>query len=126
MKTIGGNLSDSIEKETASESNSEPKESDLGEHVSESGSEEEQAENENTTLIKTKVLDPCQHCESSNGYDNFVMRCAKCLWGDNRKLFPVCDYTIPFQRKPSKHTLRRCCDCGVITHQNEKTSELEF
>ena len=89
---------------------------------------EEEAENssnsvENSTIAQAKVHDPCQHCDGSHGYDTVVMKCPKCFWQDN---CPICDHKIPLERKHAKDSLRRCYDCGAITHKDERTSKMTF
>ena len=123
------NLSDSSEEEETSSENSQPEES----HNSglENDWEEEEAENssdsvENSTIAQAKVHDPCRHCNSSHGYDTVVMKCPKCFWEDNCKVCPICDHKIPLERKHAKESLRRCYDCGAITHKDERTSKMTF
>ena len=117
------------EEEESSSENSQPEES----HNSglESDWEEEEAENssdsvENSTIAQAKVHDPCRHCNSSHGYDTVVMKCPKCFWEDNCKVCPICDHKIPLERKHAKESLRRCYDCGAITHKDERTSKMRF
>ena len=123
------NLSDSSEEEETSSKNSQSEvshNSDL-----ESDWEEDEAENssdsvENSTIVQAKVRDPCRHCNSSHGYDTVVMKCPKCFWEDNCKVCPICDHKIPLERKHAKESLRRCYDCGAITHKDERTSKMTF
>ena len=122
------NLSDSSEEEETSSENSKPKES----HNSDLESDwEEEAENssdsvENSTIAQAKVHDPCRHCNSSHGYDTVVIKCPKCFWKDNCKLCAICDHKIPLERKHAKESLRRCYDCGGITHMDQTTSKMTF
>ena len=122
------NLSDSSEEEETSSKNSQSEVS----HNSDLESDwEEEAENssdsvENSTIVQAKVHDPCRHCNSSHGYDTVVMKCPKCFWEDNCKVCPICDHKIPLERKHAKESLRRCYDCGAITHKDERTSKMTF
>ena len=122
------NLSDSSEEEETSSKNSQSEVS----HNSDLESDwEEEAENssdsvENSTIVQAKVHDPCRHCNSSHGYDTVVMKCPKCFWEDNCKVCPICDHKIPLERKHAKESLRRCYDCGAITHKDERTSKMRF
>ena len=50
----------------------------------------------------------------------------KCFWEDNCKVCPICDHKIPLERKHAKESLRRCYDCGAITHKDERTSKMRF
>ena len=81
---------------------------------------------ENSTIAQANVHDPCQHCEGSHGYDTVVMKCPKCFWEDNCKICPICDHKIPLERKHARDSLRRCYDCGAITHKDERTSKITF
>ena len=39
---------------------------------------------------------------------------------------PICDHKIPLGRKHAKKSLRRCYDCGAITHKDERISKMRF
>ena len=54
------------------------------------------------------------------------MKCPKCFWEDNCKVCPICDHKIPLERKHAKESLRRCYDCGAITHKDERTLKMTF
>ena len=54
-------------------------------------------------------------------YDTAVMK-----WVDNHKICPLYNHKIPLNRKHGEHSLRRCYDCGAITHKNEKTSKITY
>ena len=75
------NLSDSSEEEETSSEYSQPEQS----HNSDLESDwEEEAKNgsdsvKNSTIAQAKLHDPCQHCNSSHGYDTVVMKCPKCF-----------------------------------------------
>ena len=44
----------------------------------------------------------------------------------NCKICPMCDHKIPLERKNARDSLRRCYDCGAITHKDERTSKSTF
>ena len=35
-------------------------------------------------------------------------------------------HKIPLERKHARDSLRRCYDCGAITHKDERTSKITF
>ncbi|KAL9976508.1 hypothetical protein ACROYT_G013817 [Oculina patagonica] len=115
-------LVDSEEEGTASEEGSGAEES----QGSESDSDKEAENSDFENVIQTKASSPCEHCEGSNVYDTAIMKCPKCYWEDNCKICPICEHEIPLDRKHEKNTLRRCYDCGAITHKNVKTSKSTF
>ena len=124
-----GNSTDSNEEEETASESSQPEETQETEENDDSDSEEEEADisdSENSTFIKEKVVNPCQHCEGQNVYDTAVMKCTKCFWVDNLKICPICNHKIPLDRKHGEHSLRRCYDCGAITHKNEKTLKVTY
>ena len=68
-----------------------------------------------------KVSDPRQYCEGSNVYATAVMKCFQRFWCDNYQICPIWDHMIPLEKVHGKGALRKCYDCGAITHQNFKT-----
>ena len=89
-------------------------------------SETENSDSENDSSIKTKISEPCQHCEGPNVYATAVMKCPQCLWCDNYKICPICDYKIPLDQVHGKDSLRKCYDCGAMTHTNLKTLKTTY
>ena len=117
-----GNSSDSNDEDETASENSQADEFQNSGSESDGEEEVENSDSENSTTAQANVHDPCQHCEGSHGYDTVVMKCPKCFWEDNCKMFPICDH----MRDHARDSLRRCYDCGAITHKNERTSKITF
>jgi len=108
------------EVETASE-NSQSQETEKNDLETES--DNENSDSESTTIIQQKNPNPCQHCEGSNVHHTAVMKCPKCFWHVNCETCPVCSYNIPMDRKHMKEEIKRCFDCGAVTHYNRTKSK---
>ena len=108
------------DEETASE-NSQSQETENNDLEVES--DNENSYTESNTIIQRKNPNPCQHVEGSNVYHTAVMKCSKCFWHDNRETYPVCSHNIPMDRKHMKEEIKRCFDCGAVTHYNQKKSK---
>ena len=125
-ETNEGNSSDSKEEEESASENSRPEQSQISGPESDGEEEVEKSNFENSTTALAKVHDPCQHCEGSHGYDTVFMKCPRCFWEDNCRICPICNHKIPLEREHAKDSLRRCYDCGAITHKDERTSKITF
>ena len=121
-----GNSSDSNDEDETASENSQADEFQNSGSESDGEEEVENNDSENSTIAQENVHDSCQHCEGSHGYDTVVMKCPKCFWEDNCKICPICDHKIPLERKHARDSLRRCYDCGAITHKDERTSKSTF
>ena len=55
-----------------------------------------------------------------------VMKCPQCLWCDNCKICPICEYKIPLDRVQGKDSLQKCYDCGAMTLPNLKTLQTTY
>ena len=108
------------EKETASE-NSQSQETENSDLEAESANKN--SDSESTTIIQQKDLNPCQHCEGSNAYHTAVMKSPKCFWHHNREICPACSHSFPKDRKCVKDQIKRCFDCGAVTHHSRKKSK---
>ena len=122
-ETSDGNSTDSSDEETASEPNSQQQESEnVSDPEVESGDQVEHSASE----ILTKESAPCHHCESSNVSPSVVVKCPICLWYDNQRIFPICSYKIPMDRKHMKDMFTRCYDCGSVKHIKMRNSKETF
>ena len=119
-------MSDSNDEDETASENSQADEFQNSGSDSDGEDEVENNDSENSTIAQANVHDPCQHCEGSHGYDAEVMKCPKCFWEDNCKICPICVHKIPLERKHARDSLRRCYDCGAITHKDERTSKITF
>jgi len=111
------------DKEIASDSN-HSQESENS-HL-EAESDNENSDSESPTFVQEKDPNPCQHCEGLNVYQTAVTKCPKCFWHDNRDICPVCGHSIPIDKKHIKEEIKRCFDCGAVTHYDQKKSKETF
>jgi len=89
-------------------------------------SDNENSNSESPTFVQEKELNPCQHCEGLNVYHTAVMNCPKCFWHDNREICPVCGHSIPIHKKTYQGKIKRCFDCGAVTHYDQKGNKIDF
>jgi len=112
---------DEVETATENSQSQETEKNDL-----ETESDNDNSNSESTTITQQKNPNPCQHCEGSNVYHTAVIKCPKCFWHDNREICPACSHNIPIDPKHIKEEIKRCFDCGAVTHYNRKKSKETF